>query len=375
MIKRMIVMLLLCALILGSVFGYKIYGGIMQRKAMSAMSEPPQSVSTIKASTSPWQNEIKSVGTAHATQGINIAPEVAGIVETLLFESGQDVEKGDILLRLRSTEEQANLAALTAKLKLAEITVARDEKQIKVKAIAQATYDADKANLDNLLAQVSQQQALLNKKNIHAPFAGRLGIRQISLGQYVNAGTALVTLQQLSPLYVDFTLPQQNLTHVEVGQFIEARTDAFPQTTFKGKISALDAQIDETTRNINVRAVFQNHEKMLRPGLFVSLSLTIGEPETHLTLPQTAITFNPYGSTVYIVEESKNKEGQTQARAKMKFVKTGATRGDQIAVLEGIKEGNEVITSGQIKLRNETPIIVNNKIHPANNPEPEPKDK
>ncbi len=375
MIKRMIFMLLLCALVLGGAFGYKIYGDMMMMKAMSAMSTPPQAVSTIKASTSPWQNKIKAVGTIRATQGINIAPEVAGLVETLLFESGQDVEKDTVLLHLRSTEDQATLAALMAKLKLAEITVARDEKQIKAKAISQATYDADKANFDNLMAQVSQQQALLDKKIIRAPFAGRIGIRQISLGQYLNAGTALATLQQLDPLYIDFTVPQQNLTHVKVGQMIEARTDAFPDTLFTGKISALDAQVNETTRNINVRAIFSNPEKMLRPGLFASLSLTVGEPETHLTLPQTAITFNPYGSTVYIVEESTNKKGVAQLKAKMKFVKTGATRGDQVAIVEGIEEGDVVITSGQIKLRNGSSIIVNNKVQPTNNPDPEPKDE
>lgn len=369
MIKRMIFMFFLCALILGGAFAYKIYGGMMMMKHMATQTAPTQSVSTIKAEKQEWQNEIKAVGTLVAAKGTDIAPETQGLVESLAFESGQDIEAGAPLLQLRSAEERASLAALESQLKLATLTVERDDKQIKARAISQATYDADKANFDNLQAQVNKQKAVLEKKDIRAPFAGRLGLRHVDIGQYISAGTSVVTLQQLDPLYLDFTLPQQSLTSINLGQKITAHTDAFSDRTFEGVITAIDAKVNETTRNINVRATIPNPEKILLPGLFAGLTLTVGTPAQYLTLPQTAITFNPYGSTVYVVE----KDGE-KLTAKMAFVKTGLTRGDQVAVLDGIKEGDEIVTAGQVKLRNGSPIAVNNNILPKNNPAPTPQD-
>lgn len=371
MIKRMIVMLFLCALVLGGAFGYKAFGTMMMQKGMAAAKDPVQTVSSIVATSQEWQSRIEAVGTLRAVQGIDIAPEVAGTVEALPFESGLDVEAGAILLQMDSKEQKAALAALESNLKLAELNLARNEKQLAAKAISQAAYDASKSEFDSLTAQVAQQKATLEKRTLRAPFAGRLGLRQVNLGEYVPAGKAIVSLQQLDPLYLDFMLPQQKLSHIAIGQKIIAQTDAYDDKTFEGEISAIESAVDEATRNVKVRATIGNPEKILRPGLFAKLHLSVGEPQKYLTLPQTAITFNPYGSTVYLV--TKNAEGAQEA--KMAFVKTGDKRGDQIAILEGVKEGDEVVTSGQIKIRNGSLLSVNNTIQPKNDAAPQPQDR
>ncbi len=371
MFKRMFIMLLLCGLVLGGVFGFKMYGMKMMMQHMAAMGSPPQTVSTIKVAYDSWEQELRAVGTLRAVKGTDVAAEVAGTVENIFVDSGQDVEEGTLLLQLRSQEDQAQLAALEANLRLAELTLARAQKQIAVKAISQAAADEALASFESLTAQVAQQKALLEKKAILAPFAGRLGLRLVDVGQFLAVGTPLFTLQQLDPIYVDFSVPQQDLPKLAVGQKIGAQTDAFPDKVFEGKISAIDAKIDESTRNVNVRATMSNPDKLLRPGMFATVALQIGEPEKFLTLPQTSITFNPYGSTVFLAK--KGKDGSLQAS--MSFIKTGATRGDQVAVLSGIEEGDEVVTSGQLKLRNGTPLAVNNKVQPSNDPAPAPEDK
>jgi len=376
MIKRMIVMLLLVGLVLGGVFGYKQFGSMMMMKAMASASNPAQTVTTTKANGSAWQDEIKAVGTFKAVKGTNVSSEAAGMVENIFVESGQDIEGGTLLVQLKSDEDQAQLNALESKLKLAQITLDRDDKQIKAKAISQATYDADKADFENLKAQVEQQKAALEKKTVLAPFAGRLGIRQVDQGQYLAAGTAMFALQQLDPIYIDFAVPQQDMSKLQVGQKIAISTDVAPGKPFEGEISALDATVDESTRNINVRATVKNPDKALLPGMFASVSIEVGQPIPYLTLPQTAITYNPYGNVVFITQKVTDPKPDAPAiEAHMVFVKTGLTRGDQVAILSGISEGDEVITSGQMKLRNGTPLVINNEVQPKNDQDPHPKDE
>lgn len=370
MIKRMIIMLLLCGLVFGGVFGFKMYGKKMMMQSMAAMGNPAQTVSSYKATLEEWRNELKAVGTLRAVKGTDVAPELAGTVENIFVESGQDVEEGTLLVQLRSQDDQAKLAALEANLRLAQLTFARDEKQIAVKAISQATYDADKAALENLKAQTDAQKATLEKKAVLAPFTGRLGLRQVDVGQYLAAGTPMFALQQLDPIFVDFSLPQQNLTQIQVGQKIEAKTDAFPDKVFEGTITAIDSRVEESTRNINVRATLQNPDKTLRPGMFANVSVSVGEPMSYLTVPQTAITFNPYGSTVYVIDGTGDA-----LTARVAFVKTGPTRGDQIAVIDGLKDGDVIVTAGQMKLRNGSRVTINNAIQPLNDPNPQPKDE
>lgn len=373
MMKRMAIMLLLCALVLGGVFGFKAFGKVMMKKYMAAASNPPQTVSSVKAEKQEWQPQVKAVGDLRAVKGTDLASEVAGVVEAIQFESGDDVEEGKVLLHLRDADEVAKLHALEASARLAEITLQRDQKQLKAQAVSQATVDADQASLDAARAQAQAQKAVVDKKTIVAPFAGRVGIRSVDVGQYLTPGASVVTLQQLDPIFIDFYLPEQDLPQVKKGQKVTVNVDAYPEKPFEGEVSAVNAKVDPDTRNILVRASLKNGDQLLWPGMFASVALDVGEKRVYLTVPQTAITFNPYGSTVFLVEnKGTDDKGQPKLEAKQTFVTTGPTRGDQIAVLSGIEEGQEVVTAGQLKLRNGTPLAINNEIQPSNDANPKP---
>lgn len=367
MIKRMIIMLLLVGVVLGGFFGFQAFKASMIHKVLAAMANPPQSVSTTKAVVQPWQPQIHAVGSLRAVKGAELSLEVAGIVDKLDFTSGEDVQGGTELLKLRDTDDAAKLQALEATANLAQLTYNRDMKQLRAQTISQATLDSDMANLKNAQAQVEQQKAAVAKKTLRAPFSGHLGIRQVDVGQYLNAGTNVVTLQALDPIYLDFYLPQQSLAEVRVGQAVIAHVDTYPDQTFTGKIMAINPQVDPNLRNVQVRAVIDNPQHKLLPGMFATLDIDAGAQHEYVTLPQTAIAYNPYGSTVYLVEHADGK-----LSARQTFVTTGATRGDQVAVLTGIKAGQTVVTAGQIKLHNGSPVIINNTVQPTNAANPTP---
>jgi membrane fusion protein (multidrug efflux system) len=370
MIKRMILVIIIVVAAVGGILAFKQMERVGTKQGIMAGGIPAQTVSTIKATYQDWQPKLQAVGTVRAINGADLSSEVSGIVESLSFESGGDVEKDGVLIQLRAEDDQAKLNALVAAAKLAQITYDRDEKQLKAQAVSQALVDGDAATLDSDKAQVAEQQAVLDKKTIKAPFAGHLGIRQVDVGQYLNAGTAIVTLQQLDPIYIDFTLPEQNISQLVSGQKIQAAVDAVSGQMFDGEITAVNAKIDEATRNVQVRATFKNPDHKLLPGMFANVILDIGKTEHSITLPQTAITYNPYGNTVYIVDATDPQK----LIVKQQFVTTGATRGDQVAILSGIKENDEIVTSGQVKLRNGMPIKINNDIQPSNDANPKPED-
>jgi len=369
MIKRMLIMLLVLAAIIAGVVYWKIHSVQKSMAAMAAGFAPP-TVSTIKAEIQDWQPKLESVGSLRAVNGADLSPELAGIVEAIRFDSGVDVEAGVPLVQLRAEDDIAKLNSLEASAKLAELNFERDQKQLKVQAVSQAAVDADIATLANAAALVRQQQAIVAKKTIRAPFAGHLGIRQVDVGQYLNPGTPVVTLQQLDPIYADFTLPEQALSKVALGQKVTIHTDANGDEDFAGDITAINSKIDEATRNIQVRATFTNSEHKLLPGMFGNVLIDVDQPVKYITLPQTAIVFNPYGNTVFLVTDKDGKSA-----AKESVVVTGETRGDQIAVLSGVNEGDEVVTTGQIKLRNGTPLTVNNTVQPSNDPNPQPHEQ
>jgi membrane fusion protein (multidrug efflux system) len=309
-------------------------------------------------------------------------------VDAIEFTSGDYVKPGQMLLRLRSADDAAHLESLKAAAALAEITYTRDKAQFEAQAISQAVLDSDAANLRSAKAQVAEQQALLDKKFVRAPFAGQVGIRAVDLGQYLAAGTKIVTLQQLDPIFVDFYLPQQSLSEVHSGQKVTVATDSFPDQSFDGAISAMDPQVDSGTRNVVLRATLKNAARKLLPGMYANVSIEVGAPVRYLTLPQTAVAYNPYGATVYIVApQSADTKGAPVASAAAKasqaggliakqvFVTTGPTRGDQVAIVKGIREGDEVVTSGQIKLRNGALITINNSVQPSEDPNPHPKEE
>ena len=376
MTKRMIIMLVLVAVVFGAIFGFLAFKGIMMKKFMSSMGSAPQTVSTMKAGYQEWQPQLEAVGNLRAVNGVQVSPQVAGTVTAINFKQGEDVKKGAVLLQLYADDDIAKLKSLKVAAELAKTTYERDKKQFEVKAVSQQTLDTDAANLKQAAANVAQQQALVDKKTIRAPFDGHLGIREVDLGQYLNAGTAIVPLQSLDPIYLDFFIPQKQLGQIRIGQKVTAHTDTFPGESFTGKIVVINSEVDTVTLNVQVRAQLENPHHELLPGMYASVDITTGSPQRYITLPQTAITYNPYGDIVYLVEsQGAGEKGKPKLSAKQVFVTTGATRGDQVAVIKGIKEGDTVVTAGQIKLRNGTPLVVNNTIEPTNEPNPQPEDE
>ena len=371
MAKRLILMLVVVGLVLGGVFGFEAFRSVMIKKFLAAHGAPPQTVSTMKAVEDEWQQQINAVGSLRAMSGADLSPQVAGTVSAIHFKSGTDVKAGTLLVELMAADDIAKLKSLQANAALAKITYERDLRQLKAQAVSQQSVDVDEQNLKSDLAQVAQQQAAVNYKFIRAPFDGHLGIRQVDVGQYLSPGTTIVTLQALDPIFVDFTLPQQALDEIKVGQTVNVQVDTFPGQNFSGQIMAINPKIDTDTRNVQVRATLKNPDHRLLPGMFTTVTITTGAPKRYITLPQTAIAFNPYGNTVYLVEDKgKNAQGQPEIFARQTFVTTGPTRGDQIAVLSGVKVGDTVVTAGQIKLHNGSPLLINNSIKPANNPNP-----
>ena len=376
MIKRMLVMLVLVGAVLGGVFGFKTFVDEKVKEFMAGAGNPPQTVSTAQAAVTQWQPQLEAVGSLRAVRGADLSLEVPGVVEEINFQSGDEVQAGAVLLRLRGDDEIAKLESLEAVARLSQITYDRDVKQLKAQAISQAVVDNDEANLRNNKAQVAQQKAIVDKKILRAPFAGQLGIRQVDLGQYLGAGTAIVTLQSLTPIYVDFLLPQQAFDQIKVGQSVAAKVDAYPGKAFAGAITAINPRVDAATRNVQVRVTLDNADHKLLPGMYATVDIDTGAPQHLVTLPQTAISYNPYGNLVYLVDDKgKDAAGKPLLIARQTFVTTGATRGDQVSILKGVKEGDVVVTGGQMKLRNGSPLLINNTVKPLDNPSPAPVDQ
>ncbi len=410
-----------------------IIGGIkaMQVKktieGYAAMPEPQSAVSTAKAELQDWSTELPVVGSLRAVRGVDLSTELAGLVQNVSFRSGEDVREGAPLLQLVADADNARLRSLQANAELAELNVKRDKLQFEAEAISRAGFENSVATAKAAKAAVDEQRATIAKMAIRAPFAGRLGISTVNRGQYLAAGANVVTLQQLDPIYADFNLPQQQLAQLKMGETVKATIDSFPGTVFEGTISAIDPIVDTDTRNVRVQATIANPGQRLLPGMFADLRVSVGKSQQYLTLPQTAVTFNPYGETVFVVvkrgEENapdpnlpavlaKNQaldkvdadqraadaakaaaaKGEKAAAApaaaapvdpnappvpvaRQVFVVTGPKRGDQVAILSGLKAGDEVVTTGQVKLRNGSRVSINNAVVPSFDANPQPKDQ
>jgi len=363
--KRMFIMLICVGILFGVIFGYKLFISLMMKRYMAANVSPAVTVSAMPVGYSLWQPKLRASGSSRALKGVSVTTELAGMVQTIYFTPGAFVEAGTVLVQLNADSDVALLHSLQASADLAKTVYTRDKAQFAVKAVSQATLDADAANLKSADAQVEQQAATVAKKTIRAPFSGRLGISAVNPGQYINPGDKVVTLQTLDPIYVDFFVPQQMLAQLQTGLPVNITTDTFIGQTYTGKITTIDPLVDRTTRNVEVEATIMNPKSELTPGMFVSVEVDVGTEQKYLTLPQTAISFNPYGQLVYVVMQSGADKIVKQA-----FVKTGETRGDQVTILEGLKEGDMIVTSGQLKLKNGSKVIINNSIVPPNNPAP-----
>jgi len=374
MTKRMLIMIG-CVVLLVAVLAFGKFLQIRQMIA-SAPKPGPQTVTAAKVENLEWQPALSAVGTLAPVRGVDVTTEIAGLVRNVRFQSGQEVKAGQVLFELNADADIAQLHALQAAADLSATVLKRDKLQFQAQAISQAQLDADEADLKSKRAQVAQQQAAVDKKTIRAPFAGKLGITAVNPGQYVNPGDKLVTLQTIDPVYVDFFVPQKQLSGLSVGQKLNLSADAFPGVQFSAKVTSINPRIDAATRNVQVEATVPNAKRQLLPGMFANVSLEMGEKKKYLTLPQTAITYNPYGSTVYTLAPGKEKDekGNAVLVATQQFVTTGPTRGDQVAILTGLQEGQTVVTSGQLKLKNGTPAVIDNKVQPANSPNPTPQE-
>lgn len=374
--RRMTIMLCGVFLLLGLIFGFNQLKTFMIKYFISGMGLPPATVSTMVVETSAWQPKLSSVGNVRAFRGVELSTEIGGLVQNVSIKSGMDVKEGELLIKLNDASDVAQLNSLKALADLAQVVNERDRQQLEIQAISKNVFDTSKADAKSKQAQVEQQTALVAKKNLKAPFSGRVGIVMINPGQFVNPGDKLLTLQTLDPIFVDFNLPQSNAEQIRVGQEIVVTTDAFIDANFTGKITAVSPKVDTNTRNIQIEAQLANPDKKILPGMFANVNIKLGDQMKMLTLPQTAVTYNPYGSTVFIAKPTgkKDKQGKPALEAQQVFVTTGPTRGDQVAILKGVDEGATVVTSGQLKLKNGTPLIVNNKVLPANSPNPQPQE-
>ncbi len=370
--KRMIVMLTVTLAIvagLGFVKVKQIQNMIAQG---AAYQPPPDAVTTIIAPEERWPATLTAIGTVAAVRGVTVSADLPGVVERIAFESGQPVHQGDVLAVLDTRQEQAQLAAAEAQRDLSRVNYDRIQGLLNENVVSRAEFDQATANEREARARVGEISAAIERKTIRAPFTGVLGLRQVNLGQYLSAGNPLVTLQSISPIYVNFGVPQQAIADVRVGHVVRVTTDG-ASTAFDGRITAVDSVVDESTRNVQIQATVPNTDGRLRPGMFVQAEVAVGASSTVIALPASAISYAPYGNSVFVVSELKDPNGKVYRGVRQQFVKIGAARGDQIAVLSGVRPGEEVVTSGVFKLRNGAAVLVNNKVRPGNNPAPTPE--
>ncbi len=360
MIQRLILVLLMLSLVFGGIFGWK-YHQAQQSASLASMPPPPAVVSAVEVMQESWQPYLYAVGSLVATQGIFVTNEVPGQVSEIYFESGQRVNRGELLLQLADTVDRADLEGLLAEGRLAEVQFQRRAKLLRDKSISRSEYDEAKARLDNANAQVASKRALIKKKQIQAPFTGLLGIRQVDLGEYLAPGSKIVPLRALDPIYVDYALPERYFATLTVRQSVEIQVQAYPGQSFNGQIEALNAGIDPGTRSIQVRATLDNPSLSLRPGMFAQVRTVLPERKGLLTLPQTSITYNPYGDSVFVIEENDGK-----LVVQRRQVKTGEVRDGRIEIVAGLTLGERVVSAGQVKLRNGQRVTLDKAIKLAN---------
>ena len=369
---RTLILIAAVILVVGGIWAYKIFTLHALQARMATMMIPPATVSTAIAPSTVWQRQFHAVGSLAAVQGVTVSNQIEGAVAKIAFESGRHVKAGDVLVEEDVSTDEAQLAGLVAQADLAKITLARARELRANDTNSQAELDSAEGQFRAAGSAVDNERAVIGKKTIKAPFSGLLGIRQVNLGQFLPAGGPIVTLQALDPIYVNFTLPQQDVADLHVGQAVRVSIDAYPGTVFEGKVNALNSKVDDATRNLQVQATLSNADERLLPGMFAGVDLILPREDHFVTLPETAIVYNPYGNAVYVIERTKTGSGSELLVARQHFVTLGETRGDEVAVVKGINAGDEVVTSGQLKLHNGSSVVVNNAVQPPVNPAPNP---
>lgn len=374
MAKRMILMLTVTVALIAAL------GFVKFRQIQTAIAEgaafqpPPEAVTTIVAQEEKWPATLSAIGTMAAVQGVTVSADLPGIVDRIAFDSGRSVRAGEVLAQLDTRQEQAQLAAIEAERDLARLNFERMRGLVDQGAISRADYDRAAAEQKSTEARVGEIRAAIARKTIRAPFSGILGIRQVNLGQYLAGGDPVVPLQSLHPIYVNFGVPQQDAVEMKIGREVRITTEDLSGVRFAGRITALDSIVDETTRNVRIQATLANPRGTLRPGMFVQAEVMLGASRAIVALPASAISYAPYGDSVFVVTNLKNANGQPYRGVRQQVVKLGGARGDQIAVVSGVKPGEEIVTSGVFKLRNGAAVHVNNKVQPGNKRAPKPED-
>jgi membrane fusion protein, multidrug efflux system len=375
MLKRMLLMLAAVIAVLGGL-GFVKYRQIQSAIAQgSSFAPPPTAVTTTMAKRDVWPSTLDVIGTAAAIQGVTVSADLPGTVDRINFESGKAVHAGDILVELDTRQERAQLAEAQADRDLARVNYAREQQLVKDGVVSESDYDNAFAQQKNTEAKVGEIQATIDRKTIRAPFSGILGIRQIDLGQYLAAGQAIVALQSLNPIYVNFGVPQQQAPQIQVGRIVHVTSDNLPGVQFSGRVTATDSVVDQNTRNIQVQGTLENPGDRLRPGMFVQVEVSVGKPRDVITLPASAINYAPYGDSVFVVSQMKDpKTGKPYLGVRQQFVTVSGSRGDQVAVVSGLTQGDQVVSSGVFKLRNGAAVQINNSVQPPNSPKPNPEE-
>ena len=356
MIKRFILVILLLVVMFGGIFGWKYFAG-QKMAAMMAAPPPPATIASAEVQLERWQPFLYSVGSVVATQGVFVTTEVPGQVERILFESGHQVAAGDVILQLDDSVDEADLEGLIAQLNLARLQFERARKLLKDRSVSQSEYDQSRAQLDSAEATVASKRAVIAKKKIRAPFSGQLGIREVDVGEYLSPGARIVPLQALDPVYVDYSLPERHFDQLAVGQGARVEVQAYPGRVFEGSISAINPGIDPGTRSVRLRATLDNPEQLLRPGMFAEVRTVLPARDDIRTLPRTAVTYNPYGESVFVIVEQDGQQVVQNRR-----IRTGEVRAGRVEILDGLQAGEQVVSAGQVKLRNGQAVNIDNSV-------------
>lgn len=373
--KRWIVVVVGLLAVVGILAGIKAGQIVTMVRAGESFVPPPEAVTSAKVDSAEWESTRAAIGSLVALRGVTLGAELPGTVREIAFDSGAAVKRGQVLVKLDTSAEEAQLAAARADASLARINLGRARKLRASGSNAQADLDAAEARAQQTAATVANLAAVIAKKTIRAPFDGRVAIRQIELGQVVSAGTPIASLQSVSPIHADFWLPQQALAELEPGQRVRLRTDVFPDARWDGEISTINPEVDTATRNVRIRATFPNGDGRLRPGMFGNVQVLSSEKRPVLVIPATAVMFAPYGDSVFVIEEQKDAAGAAKAVARQKFIRPGERRGDYVAVASGLAAGETVVSSGAFKLRNGAAVVVNDALAPDAHLAPKPTDQ
>lgn len=373
--SKLIIAVVIVLCVVGALVGTKAMQ--FKKLASSPWVQPPETIASAVVHPETWETTIEAVGSIDAVQGVTVTPEVSGTVSEIAFESGGMVQKGDLLLKLDTSTEEAQLKAAQAQLEWAQVSVERARKLSADSTVSKSELDQAEAAWKQAKANVDALQATIEKKTIRAPFAGQLGIRQVNLGEYLNSGKAIVSLQSLAPVYADFSLPQQELARLKTGMVVRVTTDTYTNRQFVGTLTAINPDLDATTRNVRLQATFENADQLLRPGMFARVEVVLPGEQAVLAIPSTSILSAPFGDSVYVIEPGTNAPaGGTnsgpQYVVRQQFITTGRTRGDFVSVLKGLKAGDKIVSAGVFKLRNGSAVVENNEITPKAVEKPKP---